>query len=285
MTYNIRVTNTGTTPVNAIHVFDSFSSDTTFQSASPDPASVNGQLIEWPVREHLNPGGVLNYRVVLHLRPDWIFDLPLENEARVSALGIDTIVVKHSVIVRAVPDLIITDAQVIQAIMPGDRDGIDAPIPMIEGKYTAVRVVINTDYLHSTHVPGVTGRLYYYHPGEDVHFIEPDNGPIVAPPQPNLANNDDTLNFFLPPGYLRGEVRWWVEVNTDHRVHERDYTNNRWPRDPQEKRVINFRPARTYRIGYVPIAWAATGADTPHTPSTQIETADWFLNPRVPPLI
>jgi len=269
------MTNTGQVPVEYIYAFLIYSSHTTFVSASPQ-ANVVGQSINWPSYQRLAPGAALTYRATVKMRMDILTDTPVESQALVSALGVDQIKIDHTLIVHPVPDLTISDAQVIQVVSPGSTQGVDSPIPMIEGKHTAVRVTVGTHSLSS--VPDVTGQLCYEDPARGAWgCTTPDNGPFLAPSSPDLADNDDTLNFFLPTNYLHGEVRWWVELNSDHRVRERDYTNNRWPQNPNEKKVIHFQAARPYRIAYMPIGWAPTSANPLTYPSDDIANYDDLL--------
>ncbi len=281
VTYRIKVTNKGEARVDNVVVRDQIPPRTTFVSASPSEESFADGVVTWPSRDYLNPGGSITYRLTVHVPPGVPDGDVIANQARARADGMsDFVQTRHEATVYQLADLTITDAQVIQAVSPGDIQGMDSPIPMIEGKHTAVRVVVDTGLNMS--VPDVTGRLYYYHPGGDVQYVEPDNGPIEAPVSPNLENNDDTLNFFLPTDHLDSEVRWWVEINNDRRVKESDYANNRWPHDPDQRRVIQFQPARSYSIGYVPIGWIPAEGDPMQGPSLQIDDADWFLRRTYP---
>ncbi len=181
-------------------------------------------------------------------------------------------------------DLTVTDAQVIQVISPGTSQGVDSPVPLIEGKYTAIRVVVRTGV--NSAIPGVNGRLHLEKSaggGTIATEVGPDNGPINAPPAPSLERNDDTLNFFVPENFLYGDVKWWVELNTDRSVAETNYNNNRWPVDPNQKKVIHFQSARPYRIAYMPIGWAANAGDPLTYPTDAIDNYDALLR-RIYPL-
>lgn len=151
---------------------------------------------------------------------------------------------------RAVPisgstdDLTIEHVEVTQALQT-----LSNTVPLVQGKPTWVRVhVKNTPGT----VGGVTGRLQGYSLTDNARLrpaLQPSNGPIVARPTgSDRGDFDQTLNFELPPSWLKGIVNITAEINPDGAVLETNCSNNTdaWtlefvPTDPLTVTVYRIR--------------------------------------------
>ena len=97
------------------------------------------------------------------------------------------------------------------------------------------------------------------------------NGPITAPAAPNLANQNDTLNFMiLAP--VSNDVDFTVEVNPNRNVVETDYANNTFT-------VTNrvFLCKEIIELPYVPINYTFNGAGLPAENLMEPGIGDGFL--------
>jgi hypothetical protein len=91
--------------------------------------------------------------------------------------------------------LTVTNVQVTQAIQTAGNT-----IPLVALRSTAVRATIGVTN-SAVPVPNVTGSLHVFVNGSEVTpaaGIPPINAPFTAPLAPQLANQNDTLNFEVP---------------------------------------------------------------------------------------
>ncbi|HEY62981.1 MAG TPA: DUF11 domain-containing protein, partial [Caldilineae bacterium] len=102
--YVISVHNSGDAPARQVEIRDIIPPRTTFVSASPAATYANG-VVTWPVRDRLNPGAQLNYRVTLHVAADVPDGFVLTNRAEARAEDVPRVRDEASITVSGLPQL------------------------------------------------------------------------------------------------------------------------------------------------------------------------------------
>jgi hypothetical protein len=149
-------------------------------------------------------------------------------------------------------DLWVANTEVTQAIQRMDNS-----VGLVAGKSTLARVYVGVG---GSAVPDVSAGLYVFQDGVQVAGSPfwPVNGPILARPTPSREQENDTVNFLLPP--LRGIVHL-VPVVFSY-TQEEAYWNNNYS-------VVSslwFECRRTPSIAYLPTDYRPGGGSTPNLP-------------------
>lgn len=156
-------------------------------------------------------------------------------------------------------DLTVAGYEITQSIQR-----LDNSVGLVGDKATMVRVTVGVTGSDSP-VEGVDGWLYVYQGDEFVTVLPSINGPITAQLAPSRDEENDTLNFLLPP--LTGWYVLYPYVNPTSEIPEVDYDNN-W--DSTDWR--NFDCRRTPNIMYVPTDYRPTATG----PDPNVPPADWI---------
>ncbi len=162
------------------------------------------------------------------------------------------------------PDLKVGRIEVTQAIQD-----VDNTVNLVEDKKTVVRVFVDISAVPGyAIVHGVTAVLRATRDGAPLapDALQPFNGPIDAPRNPDRRQQDHSLNFLLPRAWLSGTVVLEAEVNPDRTIPEVTYANNiGW-----ETAVFELRCP--LQIGYVPIVYSPDPAVGSHAPTGRIRS-------------
>lgn len=148
-------------------------------------------------------------------------------------------------------DLTVSSVEVNQAINSGS-------MTLVAKNATVVRVKVGVTG-SAVAVPNVDAELRVYSNGLEIPespFFS-SNGPITAPLSPNLANENDTLNFHCVPPQS-GDVDFVVIVNPLHAVTESNYTNN-------SGQLLNksFVCRKMVELAYVSVNYVPGGGEAP----------------------
>ena len=154
------------------------------------------------------------------------------------------------------PDLTVSRLEVNQAIQ-NDANSI----PLIASKRTVVRAYLGLR--SSMPIGSVTGQMRGYRGSTLLGTIAPFNpgGRITVVQPADWRQINHTLNFEVPFGWLTGDVRLEVEVNTDRAVPENNYGNNA-PRP-----MSRFVDGGDLRIAWLPIHYVTGGYTGPQDPT------------------
>jgi hypothetical protein len=101
----------------------------------------------------------------------------------------------------AVPDLVVTGIEVTQGIQ-----NLANQMPLVEGRWTAVRVYVKTQDSPAG-VANVKGGIGAWRDGQPLGIVFAENQPILARPDGGQRTNiDDSLLFWLPSDWRSGAV-------------------------------------------------------------------------------
>ncbi|MBL9121765.1 MAG: hypothetical protein JNL80_17810 [Phycisphaerae bacterium] len=148
-------------------------------------------------------------------------------------------------------DLTVSSVEVNQAINSGS-------MTLVAKNATVVRVKVGVAGSAAA-VPNVDAELRIYANGVEIPgspFFS-SNGPITAPLAPNLANENDTLNFLCVPPQS-GDVDFVVIVNPLHKVLETNYSNN-----SGQLLDKNFVCRKMVELAYVSVNYTPGGGEPP----------------------
>ena len=169
------------------------------------------------------------------------------------------------------PDLTVTRLEVNQAIQ-NDANSI----PLIASKRTVVRAYFGlASSMPIGSVTAPVAGLSWEHAaghGRAVQPRRPDHG--RQPTDWRQINH--TLNFEVPFGWLTGDVRLEVEVNTDRAVPKITTATTR-PRS-----TSRFVDGGDLRIAWLPIHYVTGGYTGPHDPTERIAKGDAWLKATYP---
>ncbi len=155
------------------------------------------------------------------------------------------------------PDLTISRLEVNQAIQ-NDANSI----PLIASKRTVVRAYVGSELppcpsaasrASCRAIAGATllGTVAPFNPGGRITVVQPADWRQI----------NHTLNFEVPFGWLTGDVRLEVEVNTDRAVPESNYGNNTTSFNAR------FVDGGDLRIAWLPIHYVTGGYTGPQDPT------------------
>jgi hypothetical protein len=159
---------------------------------------------------------------------------------------------------RVETDLSIAEVKIIQGTSASGAFSVN-----VAGRDTDVRVFVGTG--NGKNVAGVTARLCAFD-SEAVPLgcIDPVNAPVSAPSrEENLAS---TLNFHLPSGWLNTGYTFYVDLDPDRTVTDRNRANNRYP--AQGTRSFDFVPAPSLNLTIIPIEYWPYGSEQAYLPQT-----------------
>lgn len=145
------------------------------------------------------------------------------------------------------PDLTIAAVQVVQATALSSSFAVYvADRPAIVRAYVAVN--------DGSNVPGVTARLFAYNElGALAGSL--DSSPITTPSlESDMAR---TLNFSLPPAWIRPGYSYYVQLDPNNRIAETNENNNRYP--SSGTMAFNFSIVRPLHVMIVPILYRPYG--------------------------
>jgi hypothetical protein len=157
-------------------------------------------------------------------------------------------------------NLTVTGIEVTQGIQLPDNS-----VSLIANRPTVARVTIGVQNSNDL-VPNVTARLKAKDtsgaeiPGTAV--LLNDGEAISAPPQPDPAQVNDTLNFLLPSTWIeKPALTLSAEVNPDRRVAESDFNDN-----VSADKSVTFLSVPALEIVLVPIAYQPDPAGPVYRP-------------------
>ena len=164
------------------------------------------------------------------------------------------------------PDLTVTRLEVNQAVQNNDNS-----IPLIASKRTVVRAYLGLS--SSMPIGTVTGELRGYRGGTLLGKVAPFNpgGRITVVQPTDWRQINQTLNFEVPFGWLKGTVRLEVEVNNDRAVAEGNTSNN------TSSFNASFVDGGDLRIAWLPIRYVTPGYTGPAEPSARIAKGQAWL--------
>ncbi len=106
-----------------------------------------------------------------------------------------------TIILGPVADLVVTGIEVTQG-----TQNLANQMPLVEGRWTAVRVYLKTQD-PAVGIANVKGGLGAWRGGHPLGIIFADNAPIIGRPDGGVRTNvQDSLLFWLPPDWRSGEV-------------------------------------------------------------------------------
>ncbi len=149
-----------------------------------------------------------------------------------------------------IPDLTVKRIEVVQATQDEDNS-----IPLVQDKYTAARVFVDTGSVSYDAVPNVAGVLRGYRGGDELPLspLWPDNWRITASKRATRAEQNAALNFFLPEAWLGGQVTLVAELDPRDWVPETDEANN------ADSITVSFNERCPVQLGYVPVNYDTGG--------------------------
>ncbi len=169
------------------------------------------------------------------------------------------------------PDLTVSRLEVNQAIQNDTNT-----IPLIESKRTVVRAYLGLS--SSMPIGSVTGELRGYRESTQLGKVAPFNpgGRITVAQPADWRQINHTLNFEVPFGWLTGDVRLEVEVNSDRAVPESNYGNNTMSIS------VTFVDGGDLRVAWLPIHYVTGGYTGPQDPNARVAKGDAWLKATYP---
>ncbi len=146
------------------------------------------------------------------------------------------------------PDLSIWAVEVTQGLQNLAND-----MPLIEGRGTVVRVYVKTD---KGSLPDVRAFMEGYRNGQKISAqpLQSSNTVTARPDGGDRIKVEDTLNFYLPAEWRKGDVRYHIFVYAAHPQtpykSEPNAENNFWWTGEGE---ISYQPKLYHRVVMVPV--------------------------------
>jgi hypothetical protein len=161
-------------------------------------------------------------------------------------------------------DLAVTAVEVNQAIQRANNT-----VPLVANRDTLVRVY--AEALTGGPVSNVLVRLSATRGGTPIGQID---APATIPVNATRDNEDSTVNFQLPPGWLSGNVNLTATVDPNNAIAEPNEGNN------TVVTAVTFNNVPDLQLVIVPINYTHTGSNDPGYYPAQSEDyiSDWLLS-------